>query len=154
LIRVGKPEKLKRVAMILYHAGLGFPSLERFWNFSLVFEFNWRKSYREQLYEIRNANDIEVVEIKEMYTNTASKKTTVSFGVAVNWNEHKFVNCDKGENKIFSPLFFRKINDYSLSFFSTSIIGFVFLWSSNSTRTIHNFSSSCFNITFFKVYYF
>lgn len=78
---IGKPEKLKRDALVLYLEGLGFRSIGRFLNVSHVAVFNWIKLYGEKLDEIRSVEEIEVVEIDEMHTYIGSKKTTVGYGL-------------------------------------------------------------------------
>jgi transposase len=79
--QVGKPNKIKRDALILYLEGLGFRSIGRFLNVSHVAVFNWIKSFGERLDEFRNPEDIEVVELDEMHTYIGSKKTTVGSGL-------------------------------------------------------------------------
>lgn len=78
---IGKSDKLKRDALILYLEGLGFRSIGRFLNVSHVAVFNWIKSFGEKIEELRSTEDIEVVEIDEMHTYIGSKKTTVGFGL-------------------------------------------------------------------------
>jgi len=78
---LGKPEKLKRDALILYLEGLGFRSIGRFLKVSHVAVFNWIKAFGKNLDELRSANEIEVVEIDEMHTYIGSKKTTVGYGL-------------------------------------------------------------------------
>jgi transposase-like protein len=79
--QVGKPNKIKRDALVLYLEGLGFRSIGRFLNISHVVVFNWIKSFGERLEEFRNTEDIEVVELDEMHTYIGSKKTTVGSGL-------------------------------------------------------------------------
>ncbi len=79
--KVGKPDKLKRDALILYLEGLGFRSIGRFLKVSNVTVLNWIKSFGEKIDEIRNTEDIEVVEIDEMHTYIGSKKTIVGYGL-------------------------------------------------------------------------
>jgi len=79
--QVGKPNKIKRDALILYLEGLGFRSIGRFLNVSHVAVFNWIKSFGERLDEFRNPEDIEVIELDEMHTYIGSKKTTVGSGL-------------------------------------------------------------------------
>ena len=79
--QVGKPNKIKRDALILYLEGLGFRSIGRYLNVSHVAVFNWIKSFGERLDEFRNPEDIEVVELDEMHTYIGSKKTTVGSGL-------------------------------------------------------------------------
>lgn len=78
---VGKPEKIKRDALILYLEGLGFRSIGRFLKVSHVTVFNWIKNFGCKLDELRSADAIEVVEIDKMHTYISSKKTTVGFGL-------------------------------------------------------------------------
>ena len=42
---------------------------------------NWIKSFGEKIEELRNTEDVEVVEIDEMHTYIGSKKTTVGSGL-------------------------------------------------------------------------
>ena len=78
---IGKPEKLKRDALILYLEGLGFRSIGRFLKVSHVAVFNWIKIFGTKLDELRSADEIEVVEIDEMHTYIGSKKTTAGYGL-------------------------------------------------------------------------
>lgn len=78
---IGKPEKLKRDALILYLEGLGFRSIGRFLNVSHVAVFNWIKSFGESIDHIRSDDKIEVVEVDEMHTYISSKKTFLGSGL-------------------------------------------------------------------------
>ena len=78
---VGKPEKLKRDALILYLEGLGFRSIGRFLNVSHVAVFNWIKSFGESIDDIRSDDKIEVIEVDEMHTYIGSKKTSFGSGL-------------------------------------------------------------------------
>lgn len=78
---VGKPNKLKRDALILYLEGLGFRSIGRFLNVSHFAVFNWIKSFGEKLEEFRNPEDIEIIELDEMHTYIGSKKTIAGYGL-------------------------------------------------------------------------
>ncbi len=78
---VGKPEKMKRDALILYLEGLGFRSIGRFLKVSHVAVFNWIKGFGGKLDALRSAEEIEVVEIDEMHTYIGLKKTTVGYGL-------------------------------------------------------------------------
>ena len=78
---IGKPEKFKRDALILYLEGLGFRSIGRFLDVSHVSVFNWIKSFGSKLDDIRSSDNIEVVELDEMHTFIGSKKTTVGSGL-------------------------------------------------------------------------
>ena len=77
----GKPDDLKRNALILYLEGLGFRSIGRVLAVSHVSVFNWIKSFGENLDSLRSSGQIEVVEIDEMHTYVGSKKTTVGSGL-------------------------------------------------------------------------
>jgi transposase-like protein len=79
--KVGKSEKIKRDALILYLEGLGFRSIGRVLKVSHVSVFNWIKSFGKNLDELRSASEIEVVELDEMHTYIGSKKTTVGYGL-------------------------------------------------------------------------
>ncbi len=79
--QIGKPNNVKRDALILYLEGLGFRSIGRFLNVSHVSVFNWIKSFGEKLDEFRNTEEIEVTELDEMHTYIGSKKTTVGYGL-------------------------------------------------------------------------
>ena len=74
----GKPDDLKRNALILYLEGLGFRSIGRVLAVSHVSVFNWIKSFGENLDSLRSSDQIEVVELDEMHTYVGSKKTTVA----------------------------------------------------------------------------
>jgi len=78
---VGKPEKLKRDALILYLEGLGFRSIGRYLGVSHVAVFNWIKSFGQRLDDIRSDDKIEVIEIDEMHTYVGSKKTSFGSGL-------------------------------------------------------------------------
>ena len=78
---IGKPEKLKRDALILYLEGLGFRSIGRFLNVSHVAVFNWIKSFGESIDEIRSEDKIEVIEVDEMHSYVGSKKTSFGSGL-------------------------------------------------------------------------
>ena len=78
---VGKSEKVKRDALILYLEGLGFRSIGRFLQVNHVVVFNWIKIFGEKLDELRSSDSIEVVEIDEMHTYVGSKKTTLGSGL-------------------------------------------------------------------------
>ena len=77
----GKPEKIKRDALILYLEGLGFRSIGRFLKVSHVAVFNWIKGFGGKLDGLRSADEIEIIEIDEMHTYIGSKKTTVGYGL-------------------------------------------------------------------------
>jgi len=78
---IGKPELLKRTALILYLEGLGFRSIGRYLKISHVAVYNWIKEYGERLDELRSSEGIEVVEMDEMHTYVSSKKIAVGYGL-------------------------------------------------------------------------
>lgn len=78
---IGKSNKYRRDALILYLEGLGFRSIGRFLNVSHVTVFNWIKAFGEKIDELRSSDDIEVVEIDEMHTYIGSKKTSFGSGL-------------------------------------------------------------------------
>ena len=78
---VGKPEKFKRDALILYLEGLGFRSIGRVLGVSHVAIFNWIKSFGQSIDDMRSADKIDVVEVDEMHTYVSSKKTSSGYGL-------------------------------------------------------------------------
>jgi transposase-like protein len=78
---LGKPEKLKRDALILYLEGLGFRSIGRFLKVSHVSIHNWIKEFGEKIEGIRSSTEIEVIELDEMHTYIGTKKTIVGYGL-------------------------------------------------------------------------
>ena len=78
---IGKSDKLKRDALILYLEGLGFRSIGRFLKVSHVTVFNWIKDFGNKLDAFRSNDEIKVVEMDEMHTYIGSKKTTAGSGL-------------------------------------------------------------------------
>jgi transposase len=78
--QIGKPNNLKKDALILYLEGLGFRSIGRVLHVSHVAVFNWIKSFGEKLDEFRNPSEIQVMELDEMHTYIGQKKTTAGYG--------------------------------------------------------------------------
>ena len=76
----GATKKEKRLALELYLEGLGFRSIGRILKFSHVAVYNWIKEFGEKAEEIRSSESIEVVEIDEMHSYIASKKTPAGSG--------------------------------------------------------------------------
>ena len=73
--RIGKPNKLKRDALVLYLQGLGFRAIGRFLNVSNVTVLNWIRSFGKKVAEIRSPEKIEIVEMDEMHRYLDSKRT-------------------------------------------------------------------------------
>jgi len=78
---LGKPEKLKRDALVLYLEGLGFRSIGRFLNVSHVCIYNWIKEFGKKVENIRSSTGIEIIELDEMHTYIGTKKTIVGYGL-------------------------------------------------------------------------
>jgi transposase-like protein len=78
---LGKPEKLKIDALILYLEGLGFRSIGRFLNVSHVTVYNWIKEFGEKVENLRSSTDIKIIELDELHTYIGTKKTIVGYGL-------------------------------------------------------------------------
>ena len=78
---IGKSSTVKRQALELYLEGLGFRAIGRFLNCSHVAVYNWIKEFGKAADEIRSNKAIEVVEIDEMHSYIASKKTIAGYGL-------------------------------------------------------------------------
>ena len=78
---LGKPETLKKDALVLYLEGLGFRSIGRFLNVSHVCVYNWIKEFGKKVENIRSSTGIEIVELDEMHTYIGTKKTIVGYGL-------------------------------------------------------------------------
>jgi transposase-like protein len=76
-----KSKDIKRQALELYLEGLGFRSIARFLQVSHVAVYNWIKAFGEQIEAIKSDTPIEIVELDEMHTYIAHKKTTVGYGL-------------------------------------------------------------------------
>ena len=103
---IGKSEKVKRDALILYLEGLGFRSIGRFLKVSHVAVFNWIKAFGEKIEELRSSDNIEVVEIDEMHTYIGSKKTTLGYGLlliemGINSSTAKLAHAERKREKNF-----------------------------------------------------
>ena len=78
---IGKPDKLKKAALMLYLEGLGFRSIGRFLNVSHVSVFRWIKAFGKKIEKLRSDQALEIVEIDEMHTFIGSKKISVGSGL-------------------------------------------------------------------------
>ena len=77
-----KPKCLKRQALHLYLEGLGFRSIGRFLGVSNVSVLNWIRSFGKEVEKLNSESQkIEVVEVDEMHSYIAQKKTTVGYGL-------------------------------------------------------------------------
>lgn len=78
----GKPKSMKKQALHLYLAGLGFRSIGRFLGVSNVSVLNWIRSFGKENQQLsQESREIEMVEEDEMHSYTGSKKTTVGYGL-------------------------------------------------------------------------
>ena len=75
--KTSKPDSLKRKALQFYLEGLGFRSIGRFLGVSHVSVYQWIKPFGAKLESIKSNKKIGVVEIDEMHTYIAHKKTIV-----------------------------------------------------------------------------
>ena len=78
---VGKSPAVKRQALQLYLEGLGFRAIGRFLSCSHVSVYKWIKAFGEGAQVLQSDSTVEVVEMDEMHTYIASKKTTAGFGL-------------------------------------------------------------------------
>ena len=77
-----KPKYLKRQALHLYLEGLGFRSIGRFLGVSNVSVLNWIRSFGKEVEKLNSeSQEIEVVEVDEMHSYIAQKKTIVGYGL-------------------------------------------------------------------------
>ena len=71
----------KRQALSLYLEGLGFRSIGRILNVSHVSLYNWIKAFGDQLEMLKSTTAIKVIEMDEMHTYIAKKKTIAGYGL-------------------------------------------------------------------------
>ncbi len=97
----GKSKEIRKAALILYLEGLGFRSIERILKVSHVSVMNWVRLYGEELEELRSEKRLEVIEMDEMHTYIASKKTTAGYGLLLTdlENDLSTVFLVQGERK-------------------------------------------------------
>jgi len=77
----GSDKEQRRLALELYLEGLGFRSIGRVLKFSHVAVYNWIKSFGEKITDLKNKQEIKIVEIDEMHSYIGSKKTSAGFGL-------------------------------------------------------------------------
>jgi len=99
--QVGKSALLKRQALELYLEGLGFRSIGRFLKCSHVAAYNWIKSFGESADKIRSEAEIDVVEIDEMHSYIASKKTSAGYGLLL-------IDLESGSSTVCSAIVAQK----------------------------------------------
>ena len=74
-------EATKKQALTLYLEGLGFRSIGRILKVSHVAVYKWMKAFGSTVQHIREQEAAEIVEIDEMHSYIARKKTTAGFGL-------------------------------------------------------------------------
>jgi transposase-like protein len=72
---------VKRQALQLYLEGLGFRSIGRILKFSNVAVLQWIRAFGEQLEAIKRDDPVAVMELDEMHSYIAHKKTIAGFGL-------------------------------------------------------------------------
>jgi len=71
----------KRQALALYLEGLGFRSIGRLLQVSHVSIYNWIKAFGQTLAQLKSSDEISVIEMDEMHTYIARKKTIAGYGL-------------------------------------------------------------------------
>ncbi len=72
---------VKRQALQLYLEGLGFRSIGRILGVSHVSVYKWIKKFGQELEDLKNENEIEIVELDEMHTYIGNKKNIAGSGL-------------------------------------------------------------------------
>lgn len=81
VLQRGADAATKRQALELYLEGLGFRSIGRILKYSHVSIYNWIREFGEKLDGIRRPEGLDIVEIDEMHTYIAHKKTIAGYGL-------------------------------------------------------------------------
>ena len=76
-----KSEATKRMAFEMYLEGLGFRAIGRILKISYATVFQWIKKWGENLELPKRTEAISVVELDEIHTYVAQKKTTDGYGL-------------------------------------------------------------------------
>jgi transposase-like protein len=98
----GKPIALKKAAVELYLEGMGYRGIERVLKVSNVSVMNWIKAFGKQVEEYRKPEgNIDIIELDELHTYVASKKTIVGSGfLLIGLDENSLISClVRGERK-------------------------------------------------------
>jgi len=66
--KTAKPDKMKKQALHLYLAGLGFRAIGHMLGFSQVSAYRWIKKFGQPLDSVKSNGEIEVMEIDELHT--------------------------------------------------------------------------------------
>ncbi len=72
---------VRRQALELYLEGLGFRSIGRVLNFSNVSILNWIREFGSKLEELKSEKQVKVIEMDEMHSYVANKKTIAGYGL-------------------------------------------------------------------------
>nr|WP_321497376.1 IS1 family transposase [uncultured Methanolobus sp.] len=86
---------VKRQALQLYLEGLGFRSIGRILGVSHVSVYKWIKKFGQELEDLKNENEIEIVELDEMHTYIGNKKYCWIW-IAIDRIGKRFINCSFG----------------------------------------------------------
>ena len=75
------PSEIKRIALEMYLEGWGFNSIARILKVSHVSVQKWVRKFGNQVDDLKSNKEIKIVEIDEMHTYIAQKKTIAGFGL-------------------------------------------------------------------------
>jgi len=76
-----KPKEVRRLALELYLEGLGFRSIGRILKISYGTVYLWVKEWGSKVSLPQRDEPVEYVELDEIHTYVASKKTTIGYGL-------------------------------------------------------------------------
>jgi transposase-like protein len=76
-----KTVEVKRLALSMYLEGLGFRAIGRVLKISYGTVYAWVKQWGSKVSLPRREEPIQIVELDEMHTYVAQKKTTVGYGL-------------------------------------------------------------------------
>ena len=76
-----KSAEVRRLALEMYLEGLGFRSIARILKISYGTVYQWVKEWGSKVDLPHRADAVDIVELDEIHTYVASKKTTVGYGL-------------------------------------------------------------------------
>lgn len=76
-----KPVEIRRIALEMYLEGLGFRAIGRILKISYGTVFVWVKEWGSKVSLPQRNDTVKFVELDEIHTYVASKKTTVGYGL-------------------------------------------------------------------------
>lgn len=76
-----KPPEMRRFALQLYLEGLGYRAIGRILNVSNVTVYKWIKAFGESVDLPKSEEPVEIVELDELHTYVAQKKTMSGYGL-------------------------------------------------------------------------